>query len=146
MTSQAAMADAYCIFCEDVRHEMEGRVSLIGVYKSSVKLPAFPHTMPKLGFYVNIRSIPQNRLPKTIKFQILADWADSPIVNFPIDDEAVEKLAEEHKKNKKGKGGIILSGVISPIEIPKPGRLQTRLQLGRTFFDSGALNFIKEEP
>lgn len=36
------------IFCDDIRHEMGGKLSYIGVYSGRLIVPDFPMTLPKL--------------------------------------------------------------------------------------------------
>lgn len=41
----------YTILCDDVRREMGGRVSLIGLYGNKLTFKQLPHTMRDLHFY-----------------------------------------------------------------------------------------------
>ena len=44
----------YTIFCDDVRNEINGKVTLVGVYAGDViVLGTLPVTLPKLGLSVN---------------------------------------------------------------------------------------------
>lgn len=48
-------ADGYTIFCEDIRHEVSGQVTYVGVYTGAVTVPQFPFTLPKLAMAVHYR-------------------------------------------------------------------------------------------
>jgi hypothetical protein len=36
------------IFCDDIRHEVGGKLSYIGVYSGRLLVPGFPLSLPKL--------------------------------------------------------------------------------------------------
>lgn len=40
---------AYAQFCDDIRHEAGHKVTLVGLYGTSLFLPTFPTLIPKLG-------------------------------------------------------------------------------------------------
>jgi len=42
------------IFCDDVRHELGGKLSYMGVYNGVLFVPAFPVTLPKLCLVINV--------------------------------------------------------------------------------------------
>jgi hypothetical protein len=42
------------LFCDDIRHEINGKLSYIGVYSGGLFVPAFPATLPKLCVSVKV--------------------------------------------------------------------------------------------
>jgi len=42
------------IFCDDVRHELGGKLSYMGAYNGVLFVPAFPVTLPKLCLVINV--------------------------------------------------------------------------------------------
>lgn len=139
--TQEVTPDAFCLFCEDVRNEVGERTTLVGVFKSSLNVPNIPGALPKLGFYANVRNIPQRVLPKTIKFQIRSDWSDDWIVDINVDEDTIKKLREDRKKNPDKHNGIILSGIVSPFEVSAAGKITAYLTIGRKRYECGELTF-----
>jgi hypothetical protein len=39
------------VFCDDIREEVQGMHSLVGIYPDNVNVPVVPRMMPKLGLY-----------------------------------------------------------------------------------------------
>ncbi|AOS96726.1 hypothetical protein AUP74_01266 [Microbulbifer aggregans] len=82
------------IFCDDVRHEIGGKYTLVGCYGTHMGVPHFPFTMSKLCFSFtytsNIDSIPEN-----IKVSIHRDDKSLFNVNLSIDAEAEADSREE---------------------------------------------------
>jgi hypothetical protein len=60
------------IFCDDIRHELGGKVSYIGVYSGRLFLPTFPLALPKLCLAMNIIT-PASRPFKKLKLSVLKD-------------------------------------------------------------------------
>lgn len=92
---------------------------------------------------MNIRDLPQKRIPNTMKLQMHAEWSDKLVVDITVDEKAIEQLRADRKKEKSNKGGIIMNGVISPFEVPAPGLLTVKIIVGRTIYDCGSVKFIQ---
>lgn len=60
------------IYCEDVRNELGGKTSLMGIFASEMIVPVFPATIPRLVAMVKLRT-PSDELPKTVRFVIYRD-------------------------------------------------------------------------
>jgi hypothetical protein len=46
------------IFCDDIRHEINGKVSLMGMYRGEMFVPDFPITLPKICAFFELRLPP----------------------------------------------------------------------------------------
>jgi hypothetical protein len=46
------------IFCDDIRHEINGKMSLMGMYGNVMYVPNFPYTAPKLCAFFELRVRP----------------------------------------------------------------------------------------
>jgi hypothetical protein len=58
------------IFCDDVRQEIGGKLSLIGVYNGVMYVPQFPATLSKLWVMATF-SMPHDEPPKSLKIRVL---------------------------------------------------------------------------
>lgn len=43
---------AYCHFCDDIRHEVGNKMSLMGIYNGELHVPILPISLPKLSIAV----------------------------------------------------------------------------------------------
>jgi len=48
------------IFCDDIRHEVNGKISLMGIYGNDMYVPVFPITLPKICAYFELRVPPSD--------------------------------------------------------------------------------------
>ena len=76
------------IYCDDVREELGGKVSYIGVYKSALVVNDFPALLPKFFVLVNVQA------PAT-------DPIHSLVVSIYKDDELVEQVEMEKEEFQK---------------------------------------------
>lgn len=60
------------IFCDDVRHELGGKISYIGVYSGRLFLPSFPLALPKLCLAMNVLT-PANRPFTKLCLRVMKD-------------------------------------------------------------------------
>ena len=77
-------------YCDDIRQEVGGKLSLIGVYNGVMYVPQFPATLPKLWIkatYVCNHDDP----PKSLKMRVYKD--NEPMVDLDALPEYLEQLA-----------------------------------------------------
>jgi hypothetical protein len=77
-------------FCDDVRQEIGGKLSLIGVYNGVMYVPQFPVTLPKLWVLATY-SMPQEEPPKDLKVRILKNT--EPLADLDATPEYLQQLA-----------------------------------------------------
>lgn len=69
-------AYAYCVFCDDIRHEIGNKISYMGVYSSSMFFGANdPVLLPKLSIATFV-SIPVELLPVVVRFELIRKTGD----------------------------------------------------------------------
>lgn len=83
------------VFCDDIRHEINGKMMLIGCYSAEMNFngPA-PGVLPTFGALVNVR------IPKGIRFgsfvlKVFKDDRDGTVEMFSVDAEVPEKTFED---------------------------------------------------
>ena len=57
------------IFCDDIRHETSGKLTLVGVYSDSLVVSTLPATLPRLCLVARLLS-PMNEAPSSVKLRI----------------------------------------------------------------------------
>lgn len=123
------------IFCDDIRHEVNGKLTLVGCYSAVLNFngPA-PGLLPTFAALVNIR-IPKLINFNTIKLRVLKEGGSEVDEIFEMEvgvDEKAKRAAFEGEdtKNKEEK---ILSMTFplqwSPLEVKKSGFIKVRAHL-----------------
>ena len=81
-------------FCDDVRQEVGGKQSLIGVYNGVMYVPQFPVTLPKLWMLATY-STPYDEPPKSLKIRILKNT--EPLADLDATPEYLQQLANSRE-------------------------------------------------
>lgn len=81
-------------FCDDVRQEIGGKQSLIGVYNTVMYVPQFPVTLPKL-WVVAAYTTPVNEPPASLKVRVLKN--DVPLVDMDATPEHLQQIANSRE-------------------------------------------------
>lgn len=106
------------IVCDDVRVEVSGKETLVGVYNGVVVIPSFPATMAKLCF----------RLP------IYADHPFDASMTFQVYSPSKKKLIEikgDASANPSDAGHELPFGfAIGNLSLPEPGEYEVRFCFG----------------
>lgn len=66
------MRQVTSLFSDDIRHEIGGKVSYIGVYNSALMMPSFPANLSKLCVTVKLLNPPSEPFKEAI-FRVLKD-------------------------------------------------------------------------
>jgi hypothetical protein len=59
-------------YCEDVRIEVTGQMSIIGIFMDAIRFPVFPATLPKFCFFIEVGT-PVERLFKHLHFSVYTE-------------------------------------------------------------------------
>lgn len=128
-------------FCDDIRQELNNIDSLIGVMPDNVAIPSVPVMMPKLGIYTRIHLAATNADVKRIS--VRADFFDGAHHQElgAFDEEAVTLEKESAAKKGAPVIGFIFRAILSPLHIPKYGRVRLWARINDDEFICGSLNF-----
>lgn len=116
----------YSLFCEDIREEIGGRFTLVGVMRPAIGISEFPTTLAKLGIMSKVMRDPESREPLTVR------------VVYHLPSGEIRILAEETSPSHQGPVPPpifpALSGlnaqvlethiVFSPLKLEAPGRIE----------------------
>ena len=47
------------LVCDDIRQEVEGKASIMGVYNQHIVVSCLPYIFPKLGFFSSFKNLPE---------------------------------------------------------------------------------------
>jgi hypothetical protein len=93
---------AYCIFCDDVRNEANGKAMFIGIYNDAIVFPhAAPATMRQLCFALHYVE-PIGFSEEAVKLQIVKSDQNDPLVTaeiMPAGPRPAFEASEEDGKN-----------------------------------------------
>lgn len=79
------------LFCDDIRHEINGKLSYIGVYSGELFVPAFPATLPK--FCVSVKVVtPADEPLRSLTLRVLKD--DETLQEIVFDEEQLASASD----------------------------------------------------
>lgn len=116
------------LFCDDIRHEMGGKLSFIGVYSGGLFVQEFPVTLSKLCLSVKIVTLANEPL-RSLKLRVLKD--EDVLAEIVVDEaqlaaasDSAEEVTEEQSKERVLMAQFML--VFSPIQFDGPCTLRIR--------------------
>lgn len=109
----------YATYCDDVRLEINGKTSLIGVYADAMYVHSFPASLMKLCIVVNAVTAASNPFKG---FKITAVYNDAPIAEMEV---PAEQLQEEIAKAPTAPiKNVQAQMLFAPLLLDKPGVLK----------------------
>lgn len=128
MTIFPDLPSGHTVFCDDIRYEAGGKISLMGIYNGSLEVQELPVTMAKLCLIVTLnekRSSSGHRQLKVIQQSRSADGQEEDKVlidmEYEIPDEAVSDETEEFSMRTQR-----LDLIASPFNIEQPSKIRVR--------------------
>ncbi len=118
------------VFCDDIRHEVGGKFSYIGVYSGQMFVPAFPITLPKLCLSMSVIT-PADAPIRKLAMRILKD--DALLAEAALDDtqlsNATEAFADVADDERRERVQLLQSMfVFSPFQLESPCTLSVRIE------------------
>lgn len=141
MNSERAIIRGYTIFCDDIRQEIGGKLSFMGVY-NAVLIPSapFPVTLAKLCAAVSIRFYTDEPLPSKAQLKVFIPGQDAPslVADLPLPDQPIPALVQQ-SETLGNFWSLNLNIVIAPLEIKEEGILRIRAFIDGDEWKVGAL-------
>lgn len=148
-------ARGHTIVCDDVRVEISGKLTLVGVYGPGlIVFQEFPVTLPKLCFLVTYSErVDTETGPLVLKIYLPGDPADAPTVNnvFPHEEMRNAPRPELGMKEYAGEKPdptmqIRLPIEITPVTLKEAGMIRVRMQVGDRLIRMGSIEVMYQEP
>ena len=98
----------YAIICDDIRHEIGDKFSLIGIYGSEVCVAQIPFSFPKLGVVISYRNMQAGD-----RFVVELRGPSGKVLGEGIRGEVPGEM--------EGSGRFMIFGVMSPVGIEEAG-------------------------
>lgn len=115
---------AHITFCDDIRQEVGGKVTQVGIYSGSCIVQEIPCLLPKLCFSLTL-SAPKTNPIRSV--QITAIYAGEEVVKMSLSPEQIDEIMQANPPpDPEVRQSITLTmmGVISPFKVSAPGRLK----------------------
>lgn len=136
------------IFCEDIREEVGGTHTILGVMPDNVHLGGKPPgtndtsiLIPKMGFYVRLNLETNGPIPREVAAEVAIPGRDV-IKLGALSSEGIEKAFKDSVSNKLPFVGVIFKAAVSPLPIPKSGIAELRVRIDGRMIVCGTLNIV----
>ena len=122
------------VFCDDIRQEVGGKLSLIGVYNGVMYLPQFPATLPKLWILATY-VVNRDDTPKSLKMRVYKN--NEPMVDLDALPDYLAQLANARDSGvplPEGSQRVISSRAhvcLSPLVLDGPCTLRIAAFVGK---------------
>jgi hypothetical protein len=118
---------ANVLYCDDVRHELDGKRSYIGVYGTHLLADSFPLAVSKLCVVITVTS-PRNMPFKKFGLYLINGEQEVAAAEMPLADveKAMVQLASTPNRDPESEGFLAMQGIfeIQNIVFPEPAVLR----------------------
>lgn len=117
---------AHVTYCDDIRQEVGGKITLVGIYAGQCLVPMIPCALPKLCVVINIAATRADPITSAV---VTGAYAGSEVFSMDLGDEQIAQImAPSFSARPDGKNMMLmLMGVISPFNVTAPGKLTLKV-------------------
>ncbi|UPT64122.1 MAG: hypothetical protein M0D54_06150 [Hyphomonadaceae bacterium JAD_PAG50586_4] len=148
MRPERSIIRGYTTFCDDIRQEVGGKVSFMGIY-NSVLIPdaPFPVTLQKLCAATSIRLYRDEEVPRQFDLKVWIPGQDDPLLtsNVEIPDLPFPALEPNTPDHVDGFYTINLNLIMAPLPLVQEGFIRVRAYVGGAEWKLGALNVVRAQ-
>jgi hypothetical protein len=134
------------LFCDDIRNEVDGKVTYVGVYNggSMIFASPFPAQIPKLGISITLALAPEEETDYSFEVYMPGDLEGAPSISF---SSPLEKGAAPRDTSVDDpRFAIKVQGVFSPVVIQKEGYIEVRAVKNNEYLRVGRLKVSSTVP
>lgn len=135
---------AIALFCDDVRQELGGQRSLIGLYESGLRGETYPFDIPEL-FSVTILRFPVSETPNQIAVTIHTPGAEDQTVNVPETTLAELREPDQREEDVMQLRTLELHRRLRHLTVSGPLTISVTVQADEHEFLAGALTLAANE-
>ncbi|EIM93892.1 hypothetical protein WQE_47694 [Paraburkholderia hospita] len=111
------------IYADDLRQEIDGKITIIGMYQSQMLVESFPVTLPKLAVFITAVTPVAQPFGK-VSLQILKD--DYVLQGLDLDLANEEAVGPSTIQEGVGTREFNIATIISPLQLDGPCNLRVR--------------------
>ena len=116
---------AYSLFCDDIRHEVNGKVSFMGTFAGALFLPGVPAVLPKLCCVISVHADLENPM-KSLK--VTGTFVGQTIFAIDMGEEELQGLYASAPQVEDRKGFMAqFMMLLSPFNIESFGKLEVEI-------------------
>jgi hypothetical protein len=133
------MACAISLFCQDIREEKAGTVSIVGIFPDNISVAQVPFTFPKIAIYGRLSFLVTDEPPKEISLRLAqADNTEIPLSVF--DAEIIQRARAESQAKGGAKAGLIATAILVSFPVKQAGRINVMVKIDGEESICGTLN------
>lgn len=138
------MRYAHAVYCDDIRHEVGNKTSLIGLYSGQLGASEFPCALPKLCIVISV-STPKEEMFGSLS--LTGSFSGTEIFRMEMDKEQIQVVIDQTPKlQEEGKFFLVqLMAILSPLQLEKPGKLTLDLLVDGEKLHCAGLEIIQTQ-
>lgn len=109
-------------FCEDIREELQGTHSLVGLLPDNIEVPGFPSGISNLALYLRVNFSPTDQEPDSVDV-FMDRGTEGRLLMSSLDPALFKKARQEALEKESPLAGVISKIRFGPLEFGEPGRI-----------------------
>lgn len=127
------------IFCEDIREEAAGTITLVGVLSDNIGVPSVPGVMPQIAVYVRTVFDIDTR-PEEYSVRLEVPWHEQPLFTQLTSEAEIANALDAARNEGAPSYGLLTYAKLNPFPIQAAGRALVIIRIDGIDIIAGHLN------
>ena len=136
---------AHAIFCDDIRQEVGGKTTMVGIYTGQLAASEIPCVLPKICLALSLVT-PKGR--NFEKITVAGNFNDVEIFKMGLSKHQIEEIMA-HAPDRAEPASFFtvqLMAILSPFQVERPGKLTVSVIADGEKLDCGGLEITLAPP
>lgn len=136
---------AHAIYCDDIRNEIGGKMTLVGIYSGQLLAAAVPCTLPKLCLVLTL-STAKDEPFKSIS--ITGKFSENEVFRMELAEEQIEEIRAQAGPPKPDARhySMQLMAILSPFQLEHAGKLSLEVLADGERLECAGLEMAEAPP
>lgn len=138
----------FSLFCDDIRPEIGGKYSLMGVYQADILFPSpAPFSVPKFGILVKYYETIDSRTDDlSLRVYLPGDQKDAPTLTMPVPRPEIGPRPPDLEEDQERIFAATVPIMFAPLIVTKEGYIKVRMFRGDIVTNLGSLKVRQIRP
>lgn len=136
---------AYSVFCDDIRQEINGKITMVGIYTDRLLVTSLPTVLPKLCLALSIAT-DKSRMFEDLS--VIGTFGADEVFKIELQKEQIQNIVAQAPKSENPAKffTVQLNAILTPFQLQRTGKLTIEVIADGEKLECGGLEMALAPP
>ena len=136
---------AYAVFCDDIRQEINGKITMVGIYTDRLLVSSVPTVLPKLCLALSIATDKEKMFEE---ISVTGTFGRDEVFKMELHKEQIQNIVAQAPKSETPAKffTVQLNAILTPFQLERTGKLVLTVMADGEELECGGLEISLAPP